>query len=78
MGGVPFHGEIEAFARLSGADPEPWEVDMLRALYRLHMASIDKKSKAGAKDRPKSEIEVSDGAGVAGFMRGMGAKSGKG
>lgn len=74
MGGVAFHGEIESFSRLTGAEPDPFEVDMLRTLYRVQMASLDKKSKASPKDHPKSEVAASDGAGVAGFMRGLGAK----
>jgi hypothetical protein len=74
MGGIAFHGEIEAFARLTGAEPDPFEVDMLRMLYRVQMASIDKKSKTSPKDQPKAEVAVSDGAGVVGFMRGLGAK----
>ncbi|WP_309086388.1 hypothetical protein [Chelativorans sp.] len=74
MGGTNFHSEIEAFARLTGAEPSPWEVDMLRALFRVHMAALDKRSKQGPQ-RPTAE--ASDGAGVKGLLRGMGAKTAK-
>lgn len=70
MGGAPFHLEIEAYSRLTGAEPDAWEVSMLRALYRLNMRVLDKK----AKNPPKPTTDAKDGAGVAGLMRGMGAK----
>lgn len=71
MGGTPFHMEIEAYSRLSGAEPDAWEISMLRALYRLNMAAADKRSKSSP---AKSTVEVADGAGIKGLMRGMGAK----
>lgn len=63
--------EIEAYSRLTGAEPDAWEVSMLRALYRLHMAAADKQSKSGP---PKPTVEATDGAGIKGLMRGMGAR----
>jgi hypothetical protein len=71
MGGTPFHMEIEAYSRLSGAEPDYWEVSMLRALYRLNMAAADKRPKTGPST---PTVEVADGAGIKGLMRGMGAK----
>lgn len=44
---------------------------MLRALYRLNMAAADKRSKSGP---PTPTVEATDGAGIKGLMRGMGAK----
>lgn len=71
MGGTPFHTEIEAYSRLTGAEPDAWEVSMLRLLLCLRADAADKKSKAG-KSAPKNE--ASDGVGVASLMRGLGAK----
>jgi hypothetical protein len=82
FGGVAapaFHVEVEAFARLAGVDDiEPWEVDLLRRLYRIHAYVIDKKSKPGAgKDSLSNVTDARDGPGVAGLMRGLGAKKAK-
>jgi hypothetical protein len=71
MGGTPFHMEIEAYSRLTGAEPDAWEVSMLRALYRLDMAAANKRSKSGPVN---PTVEATDGAGIKGLMRGMGAK----
>lgn len=74
MGG--FHTEILAFAFLTDARPDAWEVSMLRMIYRVHMAASEKKRQGKGGAQASVEVEARDGAGVAGLLRGMGAKKG--
>lgn len=73
MGGTNFHTEIANYCALTGAEPTPWDVSMLRAVFRIHMASLTKKSGPG-EGAATVDVDVADGAAVSGLLRGMGAK----
>lgn len=51
------YAEIDAFARLTGAEPTPFEVDVLRALDREYLATVvawrEAESKTAKKPPPK-------------------------
>ncbi|MDG4676178.1 hypothetical protein P9A16_34405 [Shinella sp. 838] len=70
--------EIEAFSRLLREEMQPWEVRALRRLDIAVRASAKTpagKSKKGEPAEPDALVSVKDGAGVAGLMKGLGAKS---
>lgn len=56
MGGTDFHSEIIAYCVLTGAEPTPWDVAMLRAIFRIHMAASTKKTGQG--ERPVSRMSM--------------------
>lgn len=64
--------EIDAWARLTGCAPSPWEVSVLR---RMDAATMTRQAKATpvSKDEP-SQIDASNGREVVGFMRQMAAR----
>ncbi|TPL06688.1 hypothetical protein [Mesorhizobium sp. B2-4-11] len=74
MGGTDFHSEIVAYSILTGAEPSPWDVAMLRAIFRVHMMSATKKPEPGQGPAVVADVDASDGAAVSGLLRGMGAK----
>jgi hypothetical protein len=69
--------EIEAYCRLTWTTLHPWEVDAIKALDIAVLRTSAKRRSKG-KDEPEvtNEVEASDGQGVKGLFRGMGAKRG--
>jgi hypothetical protein len=51
----------------------PWDISLLLRLYRLNVRVLDKR----AKNPQAPTVEASDGAAVAGFLRGRGTKKAK-
>jgi len=72
MGGTNFHTEISSYCRLTGAEPSPWDVAMLRAVFRVHMGAAVKKPAPG-EGVIATDVDATDGAAVSGLLRGMGA-----
>lgn len=68
--------EIDAYARLTGAEIAPWEVRAIRRLDHIALSAKKPKGAKGAQERD-AEVLVSarDGAGVSGLMKGLAAKS---
>lgn len=70
MGGTHFYSEIAAYCELMHLTMDPWDIVMLRRLYRLNIKVLEK-------PRGTPMTEASDGGAVAGLMRGLGAKKAK-
>jgi hypothetical protein len=70
--------EIEAYARLTGAEIAPWEARAIRRLDDIALSTKRPKGGKGAKERdPDVLVSAKDGAGVSGLLKGLAAKAPK-
>lgn len=67
------YAEIDAYCRLVWGELTAWEVKTILSIDRATRGLAMAKSKT---PEARTEVDVSDGAGVGALLRGMGAKKG--
>lgn len=63
--------DLLAWAQLTGCDPSPWEISVLR---RLDVAAMAKPAGRSVASEPTRSVDATDGREVIGFLRGKGAR----